>query len=325
MSYPLNNTTNQANVAFQLLSGTTLSFLGDETLLFGKEFTAPNSSTKSSPDRPIVLRKIEASAGSIMKGQRYTIRKERPVTATDRSENSPVNLQTRTYELIDLFVNRYKEVGVGTTRRAKAQTSTYDAQSNAAANASALARAMEQDIYAIFPTFSRSLGDGTTSRTSADIVNALNVFQNNGMDVRNYQIYDLCTPEVYSSYKLEDQIRRWDHIGQTGANNYIKGYIQETVNGAKPIPTSYGGSPDGLPINRAGSAPYQAVMVGNGADPIFLGMGLQYNATNETIPLMDGAEADYATILYGVTRGRDEAGVYMNYLNLNGRPASVLN
>ena len=209
MSYTLNNTTNQSNVAFQLLSGTTLSFLGDDTLLFGREYTAPGTGEKRSMDRPIIIRKIESSAGTIMKGQRYTIRKERPLTATDRSENAPVNLQSRTYGLIDLYVNRYKECGIATTRRAQAQTNTYSMQANSAANASAIGRAMEQDIYAIFPMFTLSLGYSSGSRASSDIVNPVNSLRNNGMDVRNYTIYDICTPEVYATYQLEDQPCNW--------------------------------------------------------------------------------------------------------------------
>jgi hypothetical protein len=261
----------------------------------------------SKPDYGIPLRDVTAQipAGA-KKGQDIKVTFLGDAVAKDKVENSPAVSQTISVSTKTLTLNKHKYVAVTEEDVAKYFTNYDGIREYGTIQARAIAKAFELDVISLFTGFSNSLGSGNGSVFSFDTCGDINQqFHLLGIDITNpeSEAYVVLDPEHYKDVLLGRD--EYQIAGMKGLDQANKGKIIETPHGCKLLRSNF--------ITKTGGAAKMAALT---KDAIMVGFGIKPRVQRDYI-LPDLGTLQIADVHYGVAELRDEAGILLNYDEVN--------
>lgn len=259
------------------------------------------------PDYGIPLKDVTAQipAGA-KKGQDIKVPFLGDAVAKDKVENSPVVNQTVSVSTKTLTLNKHKYVAVTEEDVAKYFTNYEGLKEYATIQARAIAKAFELDVISLFTGFATSLGSGNGSVFSFDTCGDINQqFHLAGIDITmpGSEAYVVLDPEHYKDVLASRD--QYDIAGDRGLQQVNKGKLIETPHGCKMMRSNF--------ITKTGGAAKMAALT---KDAIMVGFGIKPRVQRDYI-LPELGTLQVADVFYGVAECRDEAGILLNYDDVN--------
>jgi hypothetical protein len=226
--------------------------------------------------------------------------------AKDKQANVSVVNQTIGVSKKTLTLNKHKYVSISEEDVAQYFTNYDGLKEYAVIQARAVAKAFELDVISLFTGFSNSLGSGGGDVFSFDTCGEITQkFYTLGIDITQpeNQAYVVLDPEHYKDVLIGRD--EYQIAGQKGLDQINKGNLIETPHGCKLLRSNF--------LTKTGGAVKMAALT---KEAIMTGFAIKPRLQKDYV-LPDLATLQVFDVFYGVAELRDEAGLLLNYDDVN--------